>query len=125
MSKKKSDRLSDQRIEEIRKEMTEFNFDETFEDYSLRAARVNAGYSREDVSQILAVVPSTITLWEKSGRVPKFSVFIALCKLYRVRPEKIRNSGFEETIEFCKKMSIRFDEFATVASKMGLVSKKG
>lgn len=56
---------------------------------TLTAARVNAGFSLEEVAEKLQKSKSTIINWEK-GRTPiKISDFKSLCNLYKISEEYI------------------------------------
>jgi len=56
---------------------------------TLTAARVNAGFSLDDVAKELQKNKGTIINWEK-GRTPmKISDFDNLCKLYKVPKDNI------------------------------------
>lgn len=90
--RKKVEGLSDAAINAIRKSMEEFDFADSIQTLSLKAARVNAGYSRIEVAQILGVSVSTITRWESSEEGLDTKMFFALCRLYRVDPQKVRVS---------------------------------
>lgn len=49
---------------------------------TLRAARVNAGLSREEVAAKLAVNVSTVASWEAGKTKPSLDNFKHLCQLY-------------------------------------------
>lgn len=51
---------------------------------SLAAARVNAGYTQDEVSQILHVSRTTIVNWEKGKSEPKTSQARQLSELYKI-----------------------------------------
>jgi transcriptional regulator with XRE-family HTH domain len=51
---------------------------------SLKAARVNAGYSIADVCRKLNISSSAICAWENGKRSPKVNTVFELCKLYGV-----------------------------------------
>ena len=49
---------------------------------TLKAARVNAGYTQFDVANRLHVSPTTVSAWENGQNDIKASDFKALCDLY-------------------------------------------
>jgi len=51
---------------------------------TLAAARVNAGYTQEEVATILKVALSTIRNWESGRTLPKQPMIEKLCALYGV-----------------------------------------
>ena len=51
---------------------------------SLAAARVNAGYTQEQVATLLRVGKQTIASWEKGDSEPKIGQAMALGKLYNM-----------------------------------------
>ena len=51
---------------------------------SLRAARVNAGYSQKDAADRLGVSNKTLGNWEKGITFPPANKILAICKLYGV-----------------------------------------
>ena len=51
---------------------------------TLRAARVNAGYSQEDAANLLNVSPYTLSNWERGVSMPKANQIDAICNLYKV-----------------------------------------
>lgn len=53
---------------------------------SLKAARVTAGYTLEDVSIILRMSMNTLSSWENNKTCPDTDVFERLCRLYRTDP---------------------------------------
>lgn len=57
---------------------------------SLRAARVNAGYTQEEVGKILKVKRDRIIEWEKGRKMPKKEVFNQLCELYGIQRKDLR-----------------------------------
>lgn len=59
---------------------------------SLRAARVNAGLTQQQVEQRAGFARSTLTRWESGKGFPRLDDLIALCELYGVRPEDIRRN---------------------------------
>ena len=51
---------------------------------SLRAARVNAGYSQKDAADRLGVSSKTLGNWEKGITFPPADKIPAICELYGV-----------------------------------------
>ena len=68
------------------------------EQITLRAARINAGYSIEDVSNILMISMNTISSWENNKTLPDTGEFERMCRLYHrhpgtvILPKKLTNS---------------------------------
>lgn len=56
---------------------------------SLKAARVNAGYSQEDVSKLLHVSKTTIVNWETGKSEPKMTQARQLSELYKMPYDNI------------------------------------
>lgn len=56
---------------------------------SLKASRVNANLSIEDVSKALKVTPQTIRRWENGKTQPNASTFLKLCDMYQISPAHI------------------------------------
>ena len=56
---------------------------------SIKAARVNAGYTQEKASAALNVDKSTIINWEKGRTSPSVVAFNKMCELYKVKPEDV------------------------------------
>lgn len=56
---------------------------------TLKAARVNAGYTQEEVADRIGVARSTIRNWEKGITYPKQPHICALCELYNVDYDNI------------------------------------
>ena len=56
---------------------------------TLRAARVNAGYSQKDVASLLRKSNKTIGLWENGQASMDAANFIVLCDLYKVNADDI------------------------------------
>ena len=88
--RKKVEDLSDATIDAIRKSMEDFDFSDSLQTISLKAARVNAGYSRKEVAQIMGISVNTVTRWESPEEGIDAKTFVALCRLYKVNPEKVR-----------------------------------
>ena len=51
---------------------------------SLRAARVNAGYSQQEAADLLEVSNKTLGNWENGITFPPADKIIAICNLYGV-----------------------------------------
>lgn len=51
---------------------------------TLRAARVNKGYTQEYVAQKLNVTKKTVGSWENGTTVPKLDKINSLCELYGI-----------------------------------------
>lgn len=51
---------------------------------TLKAARVNVGFSQEKAAELLGVDPSTLSKWERGVSMPKANQIDALCNLYQV-----------------------------------------
>lgn len=51
---------------------------------TLKAARVNAGYSQKEAAERLGVSNKTLCSWETGGSVPKIDRVDAMCALYGV-----------------------------------------
>lgn len=51
---------------------------------TLKAARVNAGYSQKEAALKLGVSNSTLVSWEKGISMPKANHIDAICDLYKV-----------------------------------------
>lgn len=56
---------------------------------SLAAARVNAGYSQDDVAKYMHKSKSTIGSWENGKTSMKISEFEQLCNLYKIERDNI------------------------------------
>lgn len=56
---------------------------------TLRAARVNAGLSLKDVSEILKTSYVTVSRWETGKSVPSIKKFKQLCALYGIEEDMI------------------------------------
>ncbi len=63
--------------------------------WSIKAARVNAGYTQKQAAQALGVSETTVINWEKGTTVPLADKFVEMCRLYKVSmddvflPEKV------------------------------------
>ena len=51
---------------------------------SLAAARVNAGYTQDEVAKIMGVSRQTIVNWEKGKIVPKIPQLYMLAVIYKI-----------------------------------------
>lgn len=56
---------------------------------TLKAARVNAGYTQEEAAKLLDVSVSTLKNWEKGVTFPKQPKILAICNLYGVAYDNI------------------------------------
>lgn len=56
---------------------------------TLEAARVNAGFSQEDVTKEVNISKTTLVNWEKGRTFPDVSKFEELCNLYGVKKDNI------------------------------------
>lgn len=56
---------------------------------TLRAARVNAGFTQTDVSKQIKRDKSTIIAWEKGRKLPGPAELCFLCRLYNVKENDI------------------------------------
>lgn len=57
---------------------------------TLRAARVNAGLTQEQVQERLGISRSSLHRFETGKSSPKFKTLCALCELYGVQVESIK-----------------------------------
>ena len=56
---------------------------------SLKAARVNAGMSQDAVAKLLRKGKQTLSNWETGRTKIDAETFLALCRIYQVKPEDI------------------------------------
>lgn len=56
---------------------------------TLAAARVNAGFTQEDVAKEMRVTKQTIVNWEKGKIIPKTAQLDFMCKLYKISQDYI------------------------------------
>lgn len=56
---------------------------------SLKAARVNAGLTQDDVAKKLGKSNQTIVNWENGRTVIDTANFLALCNLYKIAEDNI------------------------------------
>ena len=59
---------------------------------TLKAARVNADFTQEEVERRLGISKRTLIRWENGETQPKESSLLALCHLYGVTPEDIKRN---------------------------------
>lgn len=57
---------------------------------SLKAWRVNAGYTQQDVADIFEVSRQSVLNWENGEDPPKGLVIYAMAKLYKTEIDNIR-----------------------------------
>ena len=51
---------------------------------TLRAARINAGFSQKDAAKRLNITPKTLSFWENGDRFPTIVKVQQICELYSV-----------------------------------------
>lgn len=56
---------------------------------SLRAARVNKGFTLQEAAEKLGVCANTVQNWEKGKSMPRMDKFRKLCRLYGVEEKYI------------------------------------
>lgn len=56
---------------------------------SLRAARINAGYTQEAAAAEIGVAKCTLHSWETGKSAPSVNTFRALCEMYHTPAELI------------------------------------
>lgn len=56
---------------------------------SLKAARVNAGLTQEQVAEMMEISPTTLSGWENGDRRIKADDFKRLCDIYNVSMDAI------------------------------------
>lgn len=61
----------------------------TMEKITLKAARVNAGYTQEQVAEIGKVGRSTVGAWERGTLIPDHLQLLGLAFLYKVSVDAI------------------------------------
>ena len=59
---------------------------------TLREARENARYTKRAVAKELHIAEQTVFNWEKGKSNPDVAQFVALCKLYEVKPDDVLSS---------------------------------
>lgn len=52
--------------------------------FSLKAARVNAGYSQKEAAKILCISNKTLCSWENGKTFPDQPMIEKLCELYEI-----------------------------------------
>lgn len=57
--------------------------------FSLKAARVNAGYSQKEAANLLEISNTTLCNWENGRTFPDQPMIEKLCKLYGVTYDMI------------------------------------
>lgn len=57
---------------------------------SLKALRVNSGYTQQDVADIFEVSRQTVMNWENGKQIPNGLVIYAMAKLYKTEIDNIR-----------------------------------
>ncbi len=57
--------------------------------WSIKAARVNAGYTQKQAAQALGVSETTVIKWEKGTAVPLADKFVEMCRLYNVSMDDV------------------------------------
>ena len=57
--------------------------------WSIKAARVNAGYTQKGAAEVLGVSEKTVCNWEKGIAVPTADKFVEMCRLYGVSMDDI------------------------------------
>ena len=57
---------------------------------TLRAARINAGYTQQQVHNLTGFARSTLTRWENGAAMPTIGDLIILCNLYEVSVDQIK-----------------------------------
>lgn len=56
---------------------------------SLKAARVNAGFSQKDAADALKISNKTLANWEKGDTFPSAEKIESLCSLYKISYDDI------------------------------------
>lgn len=56
---------------------------------SLRAARINAGLTQQQVEEKTGIARSTLTRWEKGETKPSQSNLVRICDLYQIAQSQI------------------------------------
>lgn len=56
---------------------------------TLKAARVNAGYSQKQAAEVLNISNKTLCKWENGESVPNVRQVMSLCELYKVTYDDI------------------------------------
>ena len=74
------DMVNPQKVDERRQTATQI---------TLKAARVNAGFTQRSAAERLGVTPGTLVSWEKNRTAPNASIFRKLCEIYDVSEDLI------------------------------------
>lgn len=64
--------------------------------FTLKAARVNAGYSQEEAASILGISPDTLRTYEAGKHVPRWDVVDKMRELYQLPVDLMRFGVNEE-----------------------------
>ena len=56
---------------------------------TLKAARINAGFTQEQVKEKTGIARSTLTNWESGRTLPRSDKLKQICKLYGISTEEI------------------------------------
>lgn len=56
---------------------------------SLKAARVNANLTQQEVSQMMGISKSTLIKWEKGQTSPNYFQLVKLCRIYAITIDDI------------------------------------
>lgn len=57
---------------------------------TLKAARVNAGYTQAKASKLLGVSTSTMSAWENGETMPRINMAVKMAKIYNTPIEQIK-----------------------------------
>lgn len=57
--------------------------------WSIKAARVNAGYTQKTAAEALGVSEKTVCNWENGFAIPMADKFVEMCRLYGVSVDDI------------------------------------
>lgn len=57
---------------------------------TLKAARVNAGFTQAEVAEKIGVAPSTLRNWENGITFPKQPAIEKMCELYNVSYDNLK-----------------------------------
>lgn len=56
---------------------------------TLRDARISAGFSIEDAAKFVNISPKALTMYEGDNSEMKFSMFLSLCRLYKISADSV------------------------------------
>ena len=56
---------------------------------TLKAARVNAGYTQQEVARQLDLTPRTLINYEKGASFPRYDMLLKLAFMYRIEIDNI------------------------------------